>query len=99
VPKGERTVTRSKRERRARRQEIGRARNDGSQVSWQWYRPGDFGGLANNEMLIMDDGCSVQRRGDRLRWVEPAALLQEHAERSQRRAAALLAELDELAAA
>jgi hypothetical protein len=70
-------MTRRQREKRERRLEVGRVREDGSRVSWQDYTPSFAASMPmeNGEMLLMPDGCSVQRRGDRLRWVEPAALL------------------------
>ncbi len=53
----------------------GKVRKNGSRVSWEPYSPHSFGEMTNNEMLVMHDGCSVQRRGDWLRWIEPAALV------------------------
>jgi hypothetical protein len=66
-----------KREKAERRSKVGRIRKDGSRVSWQDYTP-DLARtmpMQNGEVLAMDDGCTVERRGDRLRWIEPAALL------------------------
>ncbi len=59
----------------------GRAGKNGSRVSWEPYNPAAFGELRQNEVLTMDDGCTAERRGDWLRWVEPAALVQEIRER------------------
>jgi hypothetical protein len=90
-----------RREKRARRLEVGRVRKDGSRVSWQDYTPSFAAALPmeNGEMLIMEDGCSVQRRGDRVRWVEPAALLRDEGGRGEYRRAAWDAELEAMAAA
>lgn len=68
-------MIRRKHEKATRRNEVGRIRKDGSRVSWQDYTPGYPIALTNGETLTMADGCTVERRGDRVRWIEPAALL------------------------
>ena len=69
-----------------------RKQDDGSRVFWTDYLP-DSGAcptLDDGETLRMEDGCTVLRRGDRVKWVEPAWLL-------MKIEAARLQRLDELA--
>lgn len=90
--------TRRRHEKRARRQEVGRVRKDGSRVSWQDYTPYYAAAMPmeNGEVLMMTDGCSIERRGDRVRWVEPAALVR--AERERRERARVRVEAQQVAA-
>ena len=66
---------------------------DGSRVFWADYLPDSAACpvLEDGETLRMHDGCRVTRRGDRVKWVEPAWLL-------MKLEAARLQRLDELEA-
>jgi len=72
----------------------GRVRKNGTRVSWEPYSPGQFGGIELNEMLMIAPGCSVQRRGDWLRWIDSAENVRAERERDAKRRAEAMARYD-----
>lgn len=50
--------------------------SDGSRVWWSDYMPDSFCPvLADGETWTMPDGSTATRKGDRVKWAEPAWLL------------------------
>ena len=69
-------------------------RKNGSRVSWEPYRSDAVGEFALNEMRVTHDGCSAQRRGDWIKWIEPAPLVRREREEHEALRARALAELE-----